>query len=161
MGSDHVHGAVASVDQAEYVEYAAAACVVDGWDMGGGRALGRRQRAGEVGRGMVWWRGAMCKLGTGGGAQKHMDLGVLGGYIGRRWGYGELFMVYLGGRLAVSCGHNVSVPTSVADWGASQLTGEANVRCLDRCVCAKTILGSSLYKYMPILASRIHPLPPP
>lgn len=33
-GSDYVHGAVASVDTAEYVEYAAAACVVGGWDMG-------------------------------------------------------------------------------------------------------------------------------
>lgn len=28
-GSDYVYGAVASVDTAEFVEYAAAACVVD------------------------------------------------------------------------------------------------------------------------------------
>ena len=59
--SDYVHGAVASVDTAEFVEYAAAACVVGGWDKGGrGREGIRWDEGGDGGGGCISWGYKEC-----------------------------------------------------------------------------------------------------
>lgn len=92
-GSDYVHGAVASVDKAECVEYAAAACVVDGWEMGEGR--GRRR--GQRGRGMY----KLEMYGTCGRVQsmKH-GFGSSSGLDGWRL---HMLRKYWGGRSVLSC----------------------------------------------------------
>jgi hypothetical protein len=77
--SDYVHGAVASVDTAECVKYAAAACVVGGWDMGEGEVGQGGKEGFRMEGGWVCWEG-MYKLamyGMGGEAQSIWVLGFL------------------------------------------------------------------------------------